>query len=52
MAARDILCLTDLLLDFGIILPGPVIIYSDSRSAIAMSLDPVSFKKTKHILGT
>ena len=26
------------------------VIYSDSASAVAMSLDPVAFKKTKHIL--
>jgi hypothetical protein len=28
----------------------PLVVWSDSKSAIAMSYDPVSFKKTKHIL--
>ena len=40
----------ELLLDLGISLHAASIIRSDSKSAVDMSLDPVSFKKTKHIL--
>ena len=50
LAARDVMFLRDLLVDLGIVISGPVALHSDSRSAIAMSLDPVAFKKTKHIL--
>ena len=50
MAARDVIFLRDLLLDLGIPIDAPSVIQSDSKSAIDMSLDPVAFKKTKHIL--
>lgn len=50
MAARDVAFTRDLLVDLGIILAGAVVIYSDSKSAIDMTRDPVAFKKTKHIL--
>ena len=50
MAARDVIFLRDLLLDLGVIVDAPSVIQSDSKSAIDMSLDPVAFKKTKHIL--
>ena len=42
--------LRDLLLDLGVAVDAPSVIQSDSKSAIDMSLDPVAFKKTKHIL--
>ena len=45
---RDVL--RDLLLDLGVTVDAPSVIQSDSKSAIDMSLDPVAFKKTKHIL--
>ena len=50
MAARDVMFLRDLLLDLGITVDAPSVIQSDSKSAIDMSMDPVAFKKTKHIL--
>ena len=50
MAARDVIFLRDLLLDLCIPIDAPSVIQSDSKSAIDMSLDPVAFKKTKHIL--
>ena len=40
----------DILIDLGITLDGPSVIFSDSKSAVDMSVDPVAFKKTKHIL--
>ena len=46
----DFLWLRDLLLELGIVLGTPPLIMSDSASAIAMSLDPIAFKNTKHIL--
>ena len=50
MAARDILFIRDLMLDLGIVFEGPTPLYSDSKSAVEMSFDPVAFKNTKHIL--
>ena len=50
MAARDVIFIRDLLIDLGVIFDGPSVIFSDSKSAIDMSVDPVAFKKTKHIL--
>ena len=40
----------DLLQDLDVLLAGASVLFSDSRSAVLMSLDPVAFKKTKHIL--
>ena len=50
MAARDVIFIRDILIDLGITLDGPSVIFSDSKSAVDMSVDPVAFKKTKHIL--
>ena len=50
LAARDLLFIRDLLVDFGFVLDGPTPMYSDSKSAIDMSFDPVAFKNTKHIM--
>ena len=50
MAARDVMFSRDLLLDLHVILSMAPVINSDSASAVSMSLDPVAFKKTKHIL--
>ena len=50
MAARDLLFLRDLLVDLHVTIGGPSIICSDSASAVGMAFDPISFKKTKHIL--
>ena len=49
-AARDVLHYRDLALDFGHLQYGATCMHSDSKSAIDMSLDPVAFKKTKHIM--
>ena len=39
----------DLMVDLGVVL-GVSLIQSDSKSAVEMTLDPVAFKRTKHIL--
>ena len=39
-----------MLLDLGIVLGTPPLMQSDSQSAINMSMDPIAFKNTKHIL--
>jgi len=50
MAAREIMFHTDLAVEFGLDIALPVVMYSDSKSAVEMAFDPVAFKKTKHIL--
>jgi hypothetical protein len=50
LAAREVLFSSDLLPEFGVDLDGPSLIYCDSKSAVGMAYDPVSFKKTKHIM--
>ena len=40
----------DMLVELAIPLGGPSVIWSDSKSAVDMSRDPVAFKMTKHIL--
>ena len=50
MAARDLIFARDLLVELAIPLEGPSVMWSDSKSAVDMSRDPVAFKMTKHIL--
>ena len=50
LAAREVIFHRELFVDLLFALDGPTIIYTDSKSAIDMSYDPVAFKKTKHIL--
>ena len=50
LAARELLFAIDLALEFGLEFQGPSVIYCDSKSAVEMAYDPVSFKKTKHIM--
>ena len=50
LAAKDGIFHRELLTDFGYPPQGPTIIYSDSKSCVAVSLDPVAFKQLKHIL--
>ena len=50
LTAREIMFVRELLIDLGIKLKGPTPLYCDSKSAVEMSIDPISFKKTKHIL--
>ena len=49
-AARDALHYRDVARDFGHLQCAPTAMRSDSKSAIDMSLDPIAFKKTKHIM--
>ena len=49
MTARDLLWLRDVLVDLAIVLASASVVWSDSKSAIDMSFDPVAFKNTKHI---
>ena len=50
LAARDLVFFREVLTDLGHPLNSPVNVWCDSKSAVDMSIDPVSFKKTKHIL--
>ena len=50
LAAREVIFHRELFVDLMFALDGPTIIFTDSKSAIDMSYDPVAFKKTKHIL--
>jgi hypothetical protein len=50
LAARDLIFLIETLADLGVTVVLPATLWSDSQSAIALSWDPVAFKKTKHIL--
>ena len=50
MAARDGMHLRDVLTDLDCLDPGPTIIRSDNKSVLDLALDPVAFKKTKHIM--
>ena len=50
MAARDVIFIRELLTDLSLMSDGPSLIYSDSKSAVDMTYDPVAFKKTKHVL--
>ena len=50
MTARDLVWLRELLVDLGVQLDGPSLMWTDSKSAVDMSVDPVAFKQTKHIL--
>lgn len=42
--------LRDLLVDLGMSCGGPTEMFTDNRGVVELSIDPVSFKKTKHIL--
>ena len=50
LAAKEMMFVRELLVDLGITLDGPSMLYCDSKSAVEMAFDPVAFKKTKHIL--
>jgi hypothetical protein len=50
LAAKEVIFIRNLLVDLDIVTSGPSPIFSDSKSAVNMSFDPVAFKKTKHIL--
>ena len=50
LAARETVFFRELLHDLALTPSGPTRLYSDSKSCVDLSYDPVSFKKTKHIL--
>ena len=54
LAAKELIFLRELIIDlakFGLFdIKSPSVLYCDSKSAIDISVDPVAFKKTKHIL--
>lgn len=50
LLAREILYFRDLLADLGCMQTGPTILLTDNKGVVALSFDPVSFRKTKHIL--
>ena len=50
LALKDTLWIRDVLSDLNLLLPGPSMMWCDSKSAVAMAFDPVAFKNTKHIL--
>lgn len=50
LIAREVLYFRELLLDYGYPSHQPTTICTDNRGVVALSFDPVAFKKTKHIL--
>ena len=50
LALKDTLWIRQLLIDLNVFSPGPTSMWCDSKSAVALTLDPVAFKNTKHIL--
>jgi len=50
LAAKEVMFVRDLLFDLNALASGPSVIFCDSKSAVDMAYDPVSFKKTKHIM--
>lgn len=50
LAAKEGIFLRELLADAQRLMNKPTCIYSDSKSCVDLAYDPVSFKKTKHIL--
>ena len=50
LASKEGIFLRELLTDLGIPISTATRIYTDSKSVVDLSYDPVSFKKTKHIL--
>lgn len=50
LAARDGAYLREVLCDLGCMQTSPTVLRSDNKGVVDLSLDPVAFKKTKHIL--
>ena len=50
IAARDLIFHREIFADLGIRVESPSRMYCDSKSAVDLTLDPVAFKHTKHIL--
>jgi len=49
-AAKEVLFFRALLQDLGIDLLGPTLMATDNKGVVDLAIDPVAFKKTKHIL--
>lgn len=50
LVVKEIAFFRDLLSDLGMSCTGPTELFTDNRGVVDLSIDPVSFKKTKHIL--
>lgn len=50
LVVREVIFFRDLLADLGLECTGPTELFTDKRGVVDLSIDPVSFKKTKHIL--
>ena len=50
IAAKEVMWLRELLVDFGLAPRAPTSMYTDNKSCVDLSFDPTAFKKTKHIL--
>lgn len=50
VAAREVMFVRELANDLSVRAVGPTVIHTDNKGVVDLSLDPVSFKKTKHIL--
>lgn len=50
LLAREVMYFRDLLNDVGHTQVGPTTLCTDNKGVVLLSFDPVSFKKTKHIL--
>lgn len=48
--AREVLYFRDMVTDFGYPPSSPTPILTDNKGVVALSFDPIAFKKTKHIL--
>lgn len=49
-AAREVIFVRELAVELSVHISGPTVICTDNKGVVDLSLDPVSFKKTKHIL--
>ena len=50
MAAQDGVFVHKILFNFSMLKIRPTVVFCNSKSAVALALDPVAFKNTKHIL--
>lgn len=50
VVSREVVYFSELLKDLGYVQSGPTTILTDNRGVVDLSLDPIAFKKTKHIL--
>lgn len=50
LVVKEVIFFRDLLADLGLSCNGPTEMFTDNRGVVDLSVDPVAFKKTKHIL--